>query len=170
MVKVITLLISALFLSSCGAPLVKQDRFISGSEAGDFFLSQSNDKSLATLFLQCGKQTQDNIMFGKIENELANCQFNIDGIDYEPIEKGMVAKVQLSPGKHSLAQSSQMLATTIPTSIDLRPSDTLLATAEYLFVVKFTGHQHILTVRVDNDEHVINRVKGKKPVKISVSK
>jgi hypothetical protein len=78
------------------------------------FYDPPKDKTLASLYLTCGRNAVDG-EYGKwnVPDEAGNCDYKINNIHYSAIFKGEVGRVDIAAGKFTLNNSNGQDATKI---------------------------------------------------------
>ena len=97
------LLVSFICLSLIGC--VTRSLELSGSDKGAFY-DPPKDKTLASLYLTCGRNAVDG-EYGKwnVQDEAASCVFEINKIHYSAVFKDEVGRVDIPAGNFTLNNS-----------------------------------------------------------------
>jgi hypothetical protein len=103
------LILIAISISLIGCATRSLDLSVSDKET---FYDPPKDKTLASLYLTCGRNAVDG-EYGKwnVPDEAGNCDYKINNIHYSAIFKGEVGRVDVPAGKFTLDNSSGQDAT-----------------------------------------------------------
>lgn len=115
------LLLTVFCFSLVGCATRSLDLSVSDKEV---FYEPPKDKTLATLYLTCGRNAVDG-EYGKwnVPDEAGNCDYKINNIHYSAIFKGEVGRVDVPSGKFTLNNSNGQDATK---TLDVKEGEKLL--------------------------------------------
>ena len=128
-IKLLLFITLAFSLSGCATRSLE----LSGADKGAFY-DPPKDKSLASIYLTCGKWLLDG-EYGswKTPDDSPNCIYTINGKKYSKIEKGEVGRIDIAAGKLSIDIISgydPSLRDPLRT-IEVKPNEKILLVADY---------------------------------------
>jgi hypothetical protein len=131
------LLALTLFLSGC--ELATRSVVLEGADKTTFY-DPPKDKTLATLYLTCGRYLTDG-EYNPEPNGVLVCYYAINGINYSMIGGGEVGRIDIPAGKFTVNNSLTHLNTT-----GLDPSRTLeVKEGEKILLVSDDNHITVIT-------------------------
>ena len=178
--KVIFLLVISFVLVGCGAT---RSVVLEGADKANFYDPQK-DKSLATLYLACGKNLVDGEYLPEPNNGCF-AWYSINGKNYSIIYPGEVGRVDIPAGKFTVNNSLTYLNTTglDPTrTLEIKAGERILLVSDYNSMTSPTSLIHYayleytkckLCTKLNNPLTIykndfMSQIIAKKPVKVVV--
>lgn len=158
------LLLTAFIILFAGCSSVPKSAPLTGDAAQQFFNPAVGIK--ATAYFTCGKWYTKSWL-GDSENDSPFCDFLVNSTGYSRIEKNMVGRIELLPGRYQIKQVEESMGVSIPTEVELGRGDVILFTANYTHRVGALGGamtgNHLFTVELLKND-VLAKIRTKMPV------
>jgi hypothetical protein len=175
------LILIAISFSLFGCATKSLDLSVSDKEV---FYEPAKDKTLASLYLTCGKMAKDGHYEDSLIENNPTCDFAINGKKYSQISIGQVGRVDIPAGKFTLANSFSVEAAK---NLEIKPSEKILLVSDrnevskpmYSYMLGFIGSmiyqisiaispppKQVLFPLIIYKNDFMNKINMKQPVKV----
>ncbi len=140
---------------------------ITGDAARSFFAQAPSGQG--TIYFMCGKWFTKTAV-ADTANESPACDFVVNGQAYTQLKKGNVGRLNLPPGNYEITQGDGAMSVSVPSKVDLKAGNVLLAVANYTHKTGVLGGgmtgNHVFTVDILTTG-VAEQTQGKSPALLS---